>query len=176
MTPCASWFPLKTIITRPGHTRWPLAYSMKPVQQQMPWRPPISIPQWNFTDHWLSGTMLVKLARQTPPAQRDPASAPTHCPLEFDLQQRAHFLGSFHWHALGCKELEAMATTSLQPCHATGAGHNVQGCRKPPFIISTAISAPAPLSSVATCPLPAHRLPMHLLPCQVTVNVNLHGK
>ena len=25
MTPCASWFPLKTIITRPGHTRWPLA-------------------------------------------------------------------------------------------------------------------------------------------------------
>ena len=44
------------------------------------------------------------------------------------------------------------------------------------FIISTAISAPAPLSSVATCPLPAHRLPMHLLPCQVTVNVNLHDK
>ena len=67
-----------------------------------------------------------------------------------------------------------MATASMQLCRATGTGHSVQGCRKPPFIISTAISAPAPLSSVATCPPPAHRLPMPLLPCQVTVKVNLH--
>lgn len=58
-----------------------------------------------------------------------------------------------------------MATASLQLCRAAGTGHSVQGCRKAPFIISTAIFAPAPLSSVA---------PMPLLPCQVTVKVNFH--